>query len=88
MRIFLPDGTLVMTSCVETYRLARWQRIDPGRIEWQEDGARIEAEVTQPAANELDLRLHLARDLKDEHYRLAHVPFVCPDSRPSPRSRR
>jgi hypothetical protein len=25
IRIFLPDGTLVMDSCGETYRLARWR---------------------------------------------------------------
>src|SRR5688572_22814879 len=25
LRLFLPDGTLVMDSCWETYRLARWQ---------------------------------------------------------------
>ena len=45
LRIFLPDGTMVMDSCVETYRLARWASIDAGRIAWQEDGARIEAEI-------------------------------------------
>jgi hypothetical protein len=47
LRIFLPDGTLVMDSCGETYRLARWRAIDDRRIEWQEDSARIEADVTQ-----------------------------------------
>lgn len=40
LRIFLPDGTLLMDSCGETYRLARWQAIDERRIEWHEDTAR------------------------------------------------
>ncbi len=83
LRIFLPDGTLVMDSCGETYRLARWRAIDERRIEWQEDTARIEAEVTQVSSDELQLRLHLVRELKEENYRLAQVPFVCPDARPT-----
>jgi hypothetical protein len=83
LRIFLPDGTLVMDSCGETYRLARWRAIDERRIEWQEDTARIEAEVTQVSPDQLQLRLHLVRELNDENYRLAQVPFVCPDARPS-----
>jgi uncharacterized lipoprotein YbaY len=51
--------------------------------EWQEDSARIEAEVTQVSSDQLQLRLHLVREVKEEHYRLAPVPFVCPDARPS-----
>ena len=47
MRIFLADGTLVMDSCFETYRLARWEVLDGRRVAWQEDTARIEAEVDQ-----------------------------------------
>ena len=82
-RIFLPDGTLVMDSCVETYRLARWRAIDDRRIEWQEDTARIDAEVTQVSPDDLQLRLHLVSEVKEENYRLAHVPFVCPDARPN-----
>jgi uncharacterized lipoprotein YbaY len=84
LRIFLPDGTLVMDSCGETYRLARWRSVDERRIEWQEDTAQIEAEVTQISSDQLQLRLHLGRDLKEENYRLARVPFVCPDARPNP----
>ena len=84
LRIFLPDGTLVMDSCGETYRLARWRAIDERRIEWHEDSARIEAEVTEVSSDHLQLRLHLVRELKEENYRLAPVPFVCPDVRPSP----
>lgn len=82
LRIFLTDGTLVMDSCGETYRLARWRTIGERRVEWQEDTARIEAEVTQVSPDQLQLRLQLVGELKEEHYRLAEVPFVCPDARP------
>lgn len=81
IRIFLADGTLVMDSCVETYRLARWQPLDDQRVVWQEDTARIEAEVDDATSGELRLRLRLTQEIKEEHYRLATVPFVCPDAR-------
>jgi hypothetical protein len=81
LRIFQADGTLVMDSCFETYRLAKWRAIDDRRVEWQEDTARIEAEVTQATSNQLQMRLHLVSEVKEENYRLAQVPFVCPDSR-------
>ena len=81
IRIFLPDGTLLMDSCGETYRLARWTSIDASRIAWDEDGARIEADVSQAGADVLELRLQLKSEEKIERYRLAQVPYVCPDSR-------
>jgi len=81
IRIFLPDGTLLMDSCGETYRLSRWTSIDASRIVWEEDRARIEADVSQAAADVLELRLQLKSEVKVERYRLAQVPYVCPDSR-------
>src|SRR5687768_11536499 len=79
IRIFLADGTLVMDSCFETYRLARWEALDEKRIAWQEDTARIEAEVDDSTTGQLRLRLHLTQEIKDESYRVAPMPFVCPD---------
>lgn len=79
LRIFLGDGTLVMDSCFETYRLAKWRALDDRRIEWQEDSARIEAEITHPSPERLQLRLQLGNEVREEQYRLAQVPFVCPD---------
>ncbi len=79
LRIFLPDGTLVIDSCWETYRLARWQMIGDRQLEWHEDTARIEAQIVELAGEQLQLRLRLADGFKDETYRLAPVPFVCPD---------
>jgi len=43
------------------------------------DSARIEAEVTQVGPDQLHVRLHLVREVKEEDYRLARVPFVCRD---------
>jgi len=83
LRVFLPDGTLVMTSCVETYRLARWAPAGDQRIRWQEDTAAIEADVVRATDSELYLRLHLVGEVKEEHYIAATVPFVCPDLRPA-----
>ena len=81
IRIFLADGTLVMDSCFETYRLARWEALDGRRVAWQEDTARIEAEVDETTAGELRLRLQLTEEVKEERYRVADVPFICPDAR-------
>jgi hypothetical protein len=78
MRIFLDDGSLLMDSCWETYRLARWKSIDRGRIELEEDGARIEATI-EATTDTLRLRLELKGETKNEAYRLAETPFVCPD---------
>jgi uncharacterized membrane protein len=79
IRLFLADGTLLMDSCFETYRLARWEALDERRIAWQEDTARIEAEVDDATPGQLRLRLKLTPENKDETYRLAPSPFVCPD---------
>ena len=84
LRIFLADGSMVMDSCVEVYRLVRWRAIDDKRLEWTEDTARIEAEVATVSSDRLQLRLRLANEVKEENYRLAQVPFVCPDMRPDP----
>ena len=77
IRVFLADGTLVMDSCGETSRLARWTSIDANRIAWDEDGARVEAEIGQVDPDELLIRLHLKNEVKEERYRLAAVPYVC-----------
>lgn len=84
IRTFLPDGTLIMTSCVESYRLARWMLVDAKRVSWQEDGARVEAEITRATVNQLQLRLRVGRELREETYRLARVPYVCPETRGTP----
>jgi hypothetical protein len=78
-RIFLSNGTLVMDSCGETYRLSAWKRLDDRRVEWTEDGIRIGAEIAQLTPDRLRLRIRLRGETRGESYRLATVPTVCPD---------
>jgi hypothetical protein len=80
MYIFLSDGSLLMTSCRETYRLATWRPASRGRITIEEDAAvRYDAIVEEVNPRELHVRLIL----KDEELKYAlepaPVPYVCPD---------
>jgi hypothetical protein len=79
MRIFLPDGTLVMDSCWETYRLAQWRQATGRSLVILEEGQEIPVEVLDASEGELRLRLTLVDGKKDEAYRRASVPYVCPD---------
>ncbi len=78
MRAFLTDGSLLMDSCWETYRLVRWSQTGDTLV-WDEDGAEIKAEIVSLTAQELHLRLSLVDGPKDERYQPATVPFTCPD---------
>lgn len=80
MRIFLADGTLVMDSCWETYRLAQWRQVSDRSLVIVEDRQEIPTEILDGPENELHLRLTLVGgETKDEVYRTAPVPYVCPD---------
>ncbi len=79
LRVFVSDGTLVMTSCVEVYRLARWQQTAEDQIEWDEDGARIQASIVDATDDRLHLQLQLVSEARDEEYEIARSPRVCPD---------
>lgn len=76
MLIFMPDRTLVMDSCFETYRLSKWG-IAGEHIRWLEDSIPIEAAVEMPRPHELILRL--AGQDHDQSFITATVPYVCPD---------
>lgn len=80
MRIFLADGTLVMDSCWETYRLAQWRLVSAASLVIVEDGQEIPAEITANSDGGLSLRLTLVGgETKDEVYQMATVPYICPD---------
>lgn len=80
LRIFLPDGNLLMSSCVETYRIARWQRIAPDTLRWEEDGVRVEAGLKLLGATELQLELRLRGGERQlQHYQALTAARVCPD---------
>ena len=79
MRIFLSDSTLVMDSCWETYRLARWQMESDSTLRWQEDAADIRATIRSVHDKELVLLVSLRNGSEVQHYSAAPVPYVCPD---------
>jgi hypothetical protein len=83
MRVFLEDGTLLMTSCAEVYRLARWEVLPDGRLRWDEDGRRVDATVVHQETDSLVLDLELGADRRLVHFATSSTPFVCRDQRPS-----
>lgn len=76
LMIFLPDRSLLMDSCFETYRISKWGAAGD-RIRWIEDTIPIEATLSMP--NENELRLRLAGRDNVQSYVTATVPYVCPD---------
>lgn len=76
MLIFLPDRSLLMDSCFETYRISQWG-VAGDNIRWLEDTIPIEAHVSLPSRNEMTLRI-AGRD-RDQTYVAASVPYLCPD---------
>ncbi|MCB4767224.1 hypothetical protein LGR54_01265 [Ancylobacter sp. Lp-2] len=79
MLVFLPDGTLIMDSCWETYALRRWTRTAPDAIAWDEDGATIAAKVASVSPTQLTLKVRTGKDTVEHRYAVAKVPYVCPD---------
>ncbi|GLK85415.1 hypothetical protein [Ancylobacter defluvii] len=79
MLVFLPDGTLLMDSCWETYALRKWSRTAPDAIAWDEDGARLTAKVQSVSPTQLTLKVQAGKDVVEHRYSLAKVPYVCPD---------
>lgn len=76
LMIFLPDRSLLMDSCFETYRISKWGAAGD-RIRWIEDAIPIEATLSMPSESEL--RLQLAGQDNVQSYVTATVPYVCPD---------
>lgn len=76
MLVFLPDRSLLMDSCWETYRISKWG-VAGERIRWLEDTIPIEADVQMRGKDQLVLQI-AGRD-EAETFVAANVPFVCPD---------
>ena len=79
LRVFLADGTLLMDSCWETYRLSEWSMEPDSTLRWQEDTAEIRADVVTLNEEELVLRLNLTSSAEEQRFVAASVPYVCPD---------
>lgn len=76
LMIFLPDRSLLMDSCFETYRISKWGA-EGDRIRWIEEAIPIEATLSMPGPEEL--RLQVAGQDNVQSFVSATVPFVCPD---------
>ena len=79
MQIFLSDGTLVMDSCWETYRLEKWRWESDSTVVWHEDATEIRATIVRLGDEDLVLRLALPDGGQDQHFRMAQAPYLCPD---------
>jgi hypothetical protein len=77
VRIFLPDKTLLIDSCFETYRIVEWGVVSENTIRWREDTVPVEATYEQPAPDRLTLKV-AGLDEK-QAYVAASAPYVCPD---------
>ena len=78
IRIFLPDNTLLMDSCFETFRIAEWGVISEDTIRWREDAIPIEAQYVQPTEDSLQLKI-AGMSAEQTYMSTASVPYVCPD---------
>ncbi len=76
MIVFLPDRTLLMDSCFETYRISEWG-VAGDHVRWREDSIPLEAAVSLPSNDELTLQI-VGRE-HPQTYLAASAPYVCPD---------
>lgn len=77
---FFPGGALMMTSCVEVYRLAEWTLNPDGTLTIAEDPTvAYDADVLTLSDTALSLRLHLKTEDVTLTFEPARTPFVCPD---------
>ena len=82
--IFLPNGTLLQTSCAETYRIARWSvdKAQPSVLRVVEDGQlAFTASIIELTGQRLKLQQKLAHGNETRNLTLKAVEreFVCPD---------
>lgn len=75
MKVFLPDRTLLLHSCSSGVRISRWGARDE-RIRWVEDTIPIEATLTLPTENELELQVAGGREVLT--YVAADETYTCP----------
>ena len=76
MLVFLPNRSLIMDSCFETYRISEWG-VAGDHIRWREDGIAIEATISLPGPDELTLKI--AGHATQQTFIAASVPYVCPE---------
>ena len=77
---FHSGGGLLMTSCGEPYRLARWQR-QGDSLQWDEDGEPIRAGILALDEETLKLEFQLRGGSETKRYSASRAARVCPDLR-------
>lgn len=77
IRIFLPDKSLLMDSCFETFRIVEWGVISADTIRWREDSIPIQAQWSLPTPESLTLKVAGIDEIQT--YVAASVPYLCPD---------
>lgn len=78
--VFLPNGSLLMTSCVEPYRVATWRAMNESTLAIEEDpDTRYEATVASATDTQLRLALALRNETRELTLRELAAPYVCPD---------
>jgi hypothetical protein len=82
--IFLPNGTLLETSCGEPYRIALWSRDsqETSTLRITEDQSVVATwKIVELTATTLRLEKKMSRSDETEHQTLTAVreEFVCPD---------
>lgn len=82
--IFMPNGTLLETSCGEPYRVARWARDihNPSMLHITEDQVVVATwtivDLT-PATLQLKKKMTRGGDVEEETLTAVQQEFVCPD---------
>lgn len=79
LRIFMSDGTMLMTSCGEPYRLSPWRWVEDARLVWEEDGVVLRGEVVAAERREMALSVEAGGETRTYDFRAAIPPEVCPD---------
>lgn len=84
INVFLPNGTLLQTSCVETYAITGWtaDRDVPNRIQVNEGGRPVyNAEILELSNTTLKLRRSLipSNETQEITYTAVEEEFICPD---------
>lgn len=84
--VFLPNGTLLQTSCGEPYRIASWtiDKAAPSVLRVNEDGQlAYTARIASLSDTTLQLQRTLVRSKENQALTLTAVQqeYVCPDSR-------
>jgi hypothetical protein len=72
--VFLPDRSLLIDSCFDTFRISKWG-VAGDHIRWIEDTIPIEAKVTMLDKNEMRLEV----PGRPQSFVAAPVPYKCPD---------